>query len=110
MVTKFWGNKNRKGLGNMVAYFQLQPAEAELQELAEQYWQTTGEKEHELEKAAFEAGESIRNGDYTLANLEAIVRWKSERAVQYLIGNSNEKIKRALAVAAAPESTTEIAV
>jgi hypothetical protein len=39
----------------MVAYFQLQPAEAELQQLAEQYWQTTGEKEHELEKAAFEA-------------------------------------------------------
>jgi len=34
----------------MVAYFQLQPAEAELQQLAEQYWQTTGEKEHELEK------------------------------------------------------------
>jgi hypothetical protein len=94
----------------MVAYFQLQPAEAELQELAEQYWQTTGEKEHELEKAAFEAGEGIRNGDYTLANLEAIVRWKSERAVQYLIGNSNEKIRRALAVAATPDSTTETAV
>ena len=66
----------------MVAYFQLQPAEAELQELAEQYWQNAGEKEHELEKAAFEAGEAIRNGDYSLANLEAIVRWKSERAVQ----------------------------
>ena len=59
----------------MVAYFQLQPAEAELQQLAEQYWQTTGEKEHALEKAAFEAGEAIRNGDYTLVNLEAIVRW-----------------------------------
>ena len=28
----------------MVAYFQLQPAEAELQQLAEQYWQKTGEK------------------------------------------------------------------
>jgi len=26
----------------MVAYFQLQPAEAELQDLAEQYWQTAG--------------------------------------------------------------------
>ena len=94
----------------MVAYFQLQPAEAELQDLAEQYWQTSGEKEHELEKAAFEAGEAIRNGDYSLANLEAIVRWKSERAVQYLIGNSNEKIRRALAVAASPESSTETAV
>lgn len=94
----------------MVAYFQLQPAEAELQQLAEQYWQTTGEKEHALEKAAFEAGEGIRNGDYTLANLEAIVRWKSERAVQYLIGNSSENIRRALAVAASPDATTETAV
>jgi len=94
----------------MVAYFQLQPAEAELQELAEQYWKHSSEKQQELEKAAFEAGEAIRNGEYTLANVEAIVRWKSERAVQYLIGNSNEKIKRALTVAAAPESTTEDAV
>ena len=94
----------------MVAYFQLQPSEAELQELAEQYWQQTGEKEHELEKAAFEAGEAIRNGDYSLANLEAIVRWKSERAVQYLIGNSTEKIRRALAVAASPASSTASAV
>jgi hypothetical protein len=94
----------------MVAYFQLQPAEAELQDLAEQYWQTAGEKEHELEKAAFEAGEAIRNGDYSLANLEAIVRWKSERAVQVLIGNSNDKIRRALTVAASLESSTETAV
>jgi hypothetical protein len=94
----------------MVAYFQLQPAEADLQELAEQYWQKAGEREHELETAAFEAGEAIRNGDYSLANLEAIVRWKSERVVHYLIGNSNEKIRRVLAVAAAPDSTTESAV
>jgi len=94
----------------MVVYFQLQPAEAELQQLAEQYWQKAGEKEHELEKAAFEAGEAIRNGDYTLANLEAIVRWKSERVVQYLIANSDQKIRRALAVAASPESATEDAV
>jgi hypothetical protein len=94
----------------MVAYFQLQPAEADLQELAEQYWQKAGEKEHELETAAFEAGEAIRNGDYSLANLEAIVRWKSERLVHYLIGNSNEKIRRVLAVAASPDSSTESAV
>ncbi len=94
----------------MVAYFQLQPAEAELQELAEQYWQKAGRKEQELEKAAFEAGESIRNGDFTLANLEAIVRWKSERAVQYLIGNSSEKIRRVLAVATKPEASTETAM
>ena len=39
----------------MVAYFQLQPAESDLQELAEEYWEKTGEKERLLEKAAFEA-------------------------------------------------------
>src|ERR1700691_1736307 len=94
----------------MVAYFQLQPSEMDLQQLADEYWQKAGEKEHELEKAAFEAGEAIRNGDFTLASLEAIVRWKSERAVQYLIGNSNEKIRRVLAAAAAPDATTETAV
>jgi len=94
----------------MVAYFQLQPSETELQQLAEQYWEKSGEKDHELEKAAFEAGDAIRNGDYTLANLEAIVRWKSERAVHYLIGNSSEKIRRVLAVAASPDSSTESAV
>jgi hypothetical protein len=94
----------------MVAYFQLQPAESDLQQLAEEYWQRTDEREHELEKAAFEAGEAIRNGDYTLANLEAIVRWKSEQVVQYLIANSNEKIRRVLAIVASPETSTEAAV
>ena len=94
----------------MVAYFQLQPPETELQRLADEYWQKAGEKEHQLEKAAFEAGEAIRSGDYSLANLEAIVRWKSERVVHYLIGNSNEKIKRVLSIAATPETSTDAAV
>lgn len=94
----------------MVAYFQLQPEEAELQELADQYWQKADEKQHELETAAFEAGQAIRNGDFTLTNLEAIVRWKSERTVQFLIGNSSEKIRRVLGVVTAPGSTTEQAV
>lgn len=94
----------------MVAYFQLQPAESELQQLAEEYWQKSGDKDRELEKAAFEAGEAIRKGDYTLANLEAIVRWKSERVVHYLIANSNEKIRRVLAVAASPDTSTDAAV
>ena len=49
----------------MVAYFQLQPPETELQQLADEYWQKAGEKEHQLEKAAFEAGDAIRKGDYT---------------------------------------------
>jgi hypothetical protein len=94
----------------MVAYFQLQPSEADLQDLAEEYWQKADEKQQQLEKAAFEAGEAIRNGDYTLANLEAIVRWKSEMAVQFLIANSTEKIKRVLAVAASSDSSTREAV
>jgi hypothetical protein len=95
---------------NIMAYFELQPAEAELQQLAEQYWQEAGERERELENAAFEAGEAIRGGEYTLPNLETIVRWKSERVVHYLIGNSNEKIKCALAIAASPETSIQDAV
>jgi len=94
----------------MTAHFELQPAESELQELAEQCWQEACKKEQQLEKEAFEAGAAIRNGDYSLANLEAIVRWKSERLVQYFIGNSNESIRRALEVAAEPESSTEEAL
>jgi hypothetical protein len=94
----------------MVAYFQLQPAESELQELADEYWKKSGEKERALEQAAFDAGEAIRNGEHTLTNLEAIVRWRSERAVQYLIANSNEKVRKALAVATNPASSTETAM
>ena len=93
-----------------MAQFELQPEAADLQHLAEQYWEKTGEKEHQLEREAFEAGASIRNGDYSLANLETIVRWKSERVVHYLIGNSEAKIRRVLAVAAAPETSLGNAV
>jgi|SRR5580698_5443222 hypothetical protein len=93
-----------------MAHFELQPADSELQQLADQCWQKAGEREHELETAAFEAGSAIRSGEYSLANLEAIVRWKSERIVHYLIGNSEAKIKRVLAVAASQESSTRKAV
>jgi hypothetical protein len=93
-----------------MAHFDLQPAVSELQQLADQCWQQAGEREHELETAAFEAGSAIRSGEYSLANLEAIVRWKSERVVHYLIGNSEAKIKRTLAIAAAPETSTRKAV
>jgi hypothetical protein len=95
----------------MVAYFQLQPPETELQQLAEQYWREIGEKDQNLEKEAFEAGEAIRHkAEYALKNLEAIVRWKSERSVHYLIRNSDKMIRRALTIAASPESSTEAAV
>ncbi len=93
-----------------MAYFQLQTAELDLQQLAEQYWQEAGERERLLEADAYEAGEAIRNGEHTLPNLEAIVRWKSERMVHYLIGNSSENIRTALAVAASPDATVEQAV
>jgi hypothetical protein len=89
-----------KGRFNTMAYFELQPAEADLQQLADQYWHEASERERQLETAAFEAGAAIREGDYSLHNLETIVRWKSERVVHYLIANSNESINKALSVAA----------
>lgn len=91
-------------------HFELQPAESELQTLADQCWQKAGEREKELEEAAFEAGAAIRNGEYSLANLEAIVRWKSERVVHYLIGNSEAKIRQVLSVAASPNASVRQAV
>lgn len=94
----------------MPAHFELQPTEAELQELADQYWMQSCNRERQLEIEAFEAGAAIRNGEYSLANLEAIVRWKSERLVHYLIGNGSLRIRQALEVAAAPESTVEEAM
>ncbi|MGA8043530.1 MAG: hypothetical protein WCA37_12065 [Terracidiphilus sp.] len=94
----------------MGAHFELQPGAGELQGLAEQYWAKAGEKEKELEEAAYEAGASIRNGEYTLANLEAIARWKSERVVHYLIANSGEKIRQALKIAASPGASVQEAV
>jgi hypothetical protein len=94
----------------MTAHFDLQPAEMELQKLADDYWQQCCNRERQLESEAFDAGRAIRNGEYTLANLEAIVRWKSERLVHYLIGNGGLRIRRALEVAAAPESSTREAM
>ena len=90
----------------MIAHFELQPAEMELQKLADDYWQQSCNRERQLEIEAFEAGRAIRNGEYTLTNLEAIVRWKSERLVHYLIGNGSQRIRRALEVAAAPDAGT----
>ena len=94
----------------MTAHFELQPAVSEINRLAEQFRQEAGEREKRLEDEAFEAGAAIRNGDYTLGNVEAIVRWKSEHAVHYLIGNSSASIRGALEVAAAPEASTAEAV
>jgi hypothetical protein len=78
----------------MTTQFELQPKETELQELAEQCWEEAPNRERRLEEEAYEAGEAIRNGEYSLANLEAIVRWKAERLVVYVIGNSTTSIRR----------------
>lgn len=94
----------------MTSRFELQPAESELQSLAAKRWQDLGVRERQLEAEAFEAGAAIRNGEFTLANLEAIVRWKSERLVNYLIGNGSMRIRRALEVASNPGSSLQDAV
>lgn len=78
----------------MTTQFELQPKETELQKLAEQCWEEAPNRERRLEEEAYEAGEAIRNGEYSLANLEAIVRWKSERLVVYVIANSTTNIRR----------------
>lgn len=93
-----------------MAHFELQPEENELETLAGQCWQNQGEREHQLEAEAYAAGAAIRGGEYSLANLEAIVRWKSERVVCYLIVNSEAKIKEVLRVAAAPDVNVRTAV
>lgn len=93
-----------------MAQFELQADETEMQQLADTYWQKAGAREQQLEREAFEAGQAIREGDYSLVNLEVIVRWKSERMVHYLVGNSEAKIKRVLAIAAAAESSLRSAV
>lgn len=94
----------------MTTQFELQPKEAELQNLADQCWQEAPNRERRLEEEAFQAGEAIRHGDYSLINLEAIVRWKSERLVQYVIANSSTSIRRALEVAVTPEVSTAEAI
>src|SRR3974390_1632789 len=94
----------------MTVHFELQPAEKELQQLADEYWTESNNRERQLEIEAYEAGACIRHGEYTLANLEALVRWKSERLVHYLIGNGSMRIRQALEVAANPDVTTERAV
>jgi len=94
----------------VTAHFHLQPEQSELARLSKQFCQETREREDRLERAAFEGGAAIRNGDYSLVNLEPIVRWKSERAVQFLVGNSSQSIRRALEVAASSEASTREAV
>jgi hypothetical protein len=87
-----------------MALFELQVREDELTKLAEGYWEQAFERERQLENEAYEAGAAIRTGEHTLANLETIVRWKSDRVVHYLIGNSEQKIREALDIVADPKT------
>jgi len=93
-----------------MALFELQPREDELSKLADGYWEQAFEKERQLEREAFEAGAAIRGGEHTQVNLEAIVRWKAERALSYLIGNSHQKIKDTLAIVADPNTPLRTSV
>jgi len=96
-------------LEGIVAHFELQPEVSRLQQLAEDYW-TANPGEFELEKAAFEAGKKIREGDFSVENLATIVKWKSARVVHYLRENSSEKVKQALERATAPEAKARDAI
>ncbi|MGA2166697.1 MAG: hypothetical protein ABSG62_00705 [Terracidiphilus sp.] len=93
-----------------MAHFELQPEKEKLQNLAEEYWLKASEKERELEKAVFEAGEAIRRGEYSLGHLETIVRWKSPRVVPHLCKNNMEDLEAALEVAASANTPTKDAL
>jgi hypothetical protein len=99
-------------LEETVDHFELQPAESELEKLADEFWAKLGEKYQRLERDAFEAGALIRNGNLSRANLEILVRWKSERVAHYITdsSNSDEDIKKALTVAVSPDSSVYDAV
>jgi hypothetical protein len=95
--------------GTMV-HFELQPSVDDLQNLAEKFWRDSGEKWQKAEEAAFEAGKAIRNGNFSLANLTAILKWKSPRSVHHLDGNSPDQINAALEKAASPDISTKDAM
>jgi hypothetical protein len=90
--------------------FKLQPSVDDLQNLAEKFWRDSGEKWQKAEEAAFEAGTAIRNGNFSLDNLTAILKWKSPRSVHYLDGNSSDQINTALKKAASPDISTKDAM
>ncbi len=96
--------------GFTMALFELQVREDELSKLADGYWEQAFERERQLEREAFEAGAAIHGGEYTLANLETIVRWKSERVVHYLLGNSQQKVREVLEVVADPKTPLHTAI
>ena len=87
--------------------FSLQPQEAELQQLADNYWESMSDKYQAEEKDAFDAGAPIRGGDRTPSTLRKIVHWKSPRIVPHFDKNSPEAVKSALDVAVSHTSEAE---
>jgi hypothetical protein len=79
--------------------FRLLPSAPTLKGLANDYWETSSDKDKREEKEAFDAGHAIRNGDRSLETLKKIVHWKSPRVVHHLETNDHGKIKTALDVA-----------
>jgi hypothetical protein len=80
--------------------FRLVPGAPALKALANDYWETSSEKDKREEEEAFDAGRAIRDGDRSLETLKKIVHWKSPRVVHHLETNDPRKIETALEVAA----------
>jgi hypothetical protein len=79
--------------------FRLLPDAPALKGLANDYWETSSDKDKREEKEAFDAGRAIRDGDRSLETLKKIVHWKSPRVVHHLETNDQRKIETALDVA-----------
>lgn len=92
-----------------MTHFELQPDISQLQQLAEDYFKDNP-GELEIEARAFDAGKRIREGEYSITNLEAIVRWKSPRVLHYIGENSGEQIAIALPKATTPQAAVSEAL
>ena len=87
--------------------FKLQPEEAALQSLADEYWRKSSEDDRLEERAAFGAGAAIRDGDRSVETLVKIVHWKSPRIVHHVRENTPDAIRTALDIAVSHTSTEE---
>ena len=109
-MSKFWESRERIGHRKWLPTFSFSPRNRSCSSWQSSIGRRPAKRSTSSKKPRSKPAKPSATATTTLANLEAIVRWKSERAVHYLIGNSNEKIRRALAVAASPDATTETAV
>ena len=82
--------------------FTLQLSTAEILRLRDEYVADTSEMEKESK--AFAAGKRISMGDFSRANLMAIVHWKSSRPIQLVEENRDDEINDALRLAIGAKS------